>query len=360
MRAVAAAGEGTFEPESDLGAGVPGAELALAALQLAGHHHFGDPVVVDVLPEGQRSVGDAGQVEQEQAGDVVEVSLELLDGEVGLVAELAGRLLVVELLLVAAAVAVVDLLSWDLLQAVAGQVEAGVAVVAVEHLVGVVVEAAEADLAVRFEELLVAVAALGRPHRLLAIDQRHQHLHGLVRVAVLEVLEDCHPHQVLLYARDLLLGGRQRAHLLPHTLYEFVPRPAVIAVDGCQLLLPQHGLPLELVLFGEELERPLVLLNYPAEVQVLVDTRQRQFDFPELRRLAGLVGRDRHNSDRWIGLAVPFVFGVVGDGLLELEAGEGEGGGSAGREKNVDKRGLGEELVLAEYAGLRVGGEGRL
>lgn len=62
---------------------------------------------------------------------MVEVSLQFLDGEVGLVAELARYLLVVELLLVAAAVAVVDLFLRDLLQAVTGKVEASIAVIAV-------------------------------------------------------------------------------------------------------------------------------------------------------------------------------------------------------------------------------------
>lgn len=217
---------------------------------------------------------------------MVEVTLEFLDGEVGLVAELAGDLLVVELLLVPAAVAVVDFLLGDLLEAVAGEVEAGVAVVAVEHLVGVVVEAAEADLAVRLEQLLVAVAALGGAHGLLAFDQGQQHLHRLVRVPVLEVLQHRHPHQVLLDPPDLLLRSRHRPHLLPHRLDQPVPRPAVVAVGCGQLLLPQHHLPLYLALLGEQLQRALVLFDHPAEVQVLVDARQRQFDFPELDGIA--------------------------------------------------------------------------
>lgn len=62
---------------------------------------------------------------------MVEVPLELLDREVGLVAQLTCHLLVIHLLLVSAAVAVVDLLFRDLLQAVAGEVEASIAVIAV-------------------------------------------------------------------------------------------------------------------------------------------------------------------------------------------------------------------------------------
>lgn len=119
---------------------------------------------------------------------MVEVSLQFLDGEVGLVAELARYLLVVELLLVAAAVAVVDLFFRYLLQPVASQVETSIAVIAVEHLIGVVVETTEADFAVSFEEFLMAVTTLGRPDCFLALDKGHEHLHGLVCVAVLEVL----------------------------------------------------------------------------------------------------------------------------------------------------------------------------
>jgi hypothetical protein len=112
---------------------------------------------------------------------VVEVALKLLDGEVGAAAELAAHLLGEFLLLEAAALAVVDVLLGDLLQSVAGQVETCVALVAVQHLVGVVVEAAEADFAVGFEHLLaIGFLGLGGTVHLLILDQRIQHLHGLV------------------------------------------------------------------------------------------------------------------------------------------------------------------------------------
>lgn len=160
--------------------------------------------MVDILSQHKRAVSDAGQVEEKQAGDVIEVPVELFDGEVGLVAQLACYFLVVELLLVPAAVAVVDLLLGDLLQSVAGQMKAGVAIITVQHLVGVVVEATEADLAVSLKEfLVVGVVAFGGSNGLLIFDEAKQHVHGLVRVAVLEVLEHCHPHQILLDARDL-------------------------------------------------------------------------------------------------------------------------------------------------------------
>lgn len=200
----------------------------------------------------------------------------------------------------------------------------------------------------------MVVAALGRPDCLFALDKGHQHLHGLVCVAVLEVLQDCHPHQVLLYARDLILRSWQRAHLLADCFYEFVPCFVVVAVDCSQLLLPQHRLPLQFVLLRKELKRPLVLLHDPAEVRVLVDARQRQFDFPELGRVALLVGRGGRDPEGEFRLSVPFVLGVVGDGLLELVAGEREGA-RPGSEEDVDERRLGEELVLALEADLRIG-----
>lgn len=84
---------------------------------------------------------------------MIEASLYVLDGELCFVAELAVNFFDVFLFLEFAAIAVVDLFVGDLLQSVAGQVETGVAAVAVQDLVGVVVETAEADLAVGFEEL---------------------------------------------------------------------------------------------------------------------------------------------------------------------------------------------------------------
>ena len=46
---------------------------------------------------------------------------------------------------------------------------------------------------------------------------------------------------------------------------------------------------------------------------------------------------------------------VVRNGLLELVAGEREGRRAASCEEDVDERRLGEELVLAEEADLRIG-----
>lgn len=71
-----------------------------------------------------------------------------------------------------------------------------------------------------------------------------------------------------------------------------------------------------------------------------------------------MVGRGGGDSEAEFRLAVSFVLSVVGDGLLELVAGEREGRG-AGCEEDVDKPGLSEELVLAEDADLRIGGERR-
>lgn len=137
---------------------------------------------------------------------MIEVAIKLFDREVGLIAQLTCYFLIVELLLVPAAVTVIDLFFWDLLQPVAGEMETGVAIITVQHLIGVVIEATEAYLAVSFEEFLViGVIALGGSYCLLIFYETKQHLHSLVCMAMFEVLEHCHPHKVLLYACDLLL-----------------------------------------------------------------------------------------------------------------------------------------------------------
>ena len=89
----------------------------------------------------------------------------------------------------AAAVAEVGLLLRDLLEAVAGEMEAGVAGIAVKNLVGVVVVATEAYLAVGLEKLLyrsglLAFYWLGESFVLYELGQL---LFGFVEVALLEV-----------------------------------------------------------------------------------------------------------------------------------------------------------------------------
>lgn len=98
------------------------------------------------------------------------------------------------------------------------------------------------------------------------------------------------------------------------------------------------------------MQRALVFFDNPAEVKVVVDARQRQFDFPELGRIAVIVRHGWRDLEGRFRLAVSFVFGIVGDGLLEFVAGERECCGLAGPEEHVDKRWFCEEFVLAEYA----------
>ena len=129
---------------------------------------------------------------------MVVVPLDLLHGELGLAAELTDQLSGALLPGRPAVIAVVGVVLGQFLESVAGQVEAGVAAIAVQDLVGVVVEAAEAYLTVRLEKLEVgAVFALGRFDQLLVVDQLLQLLGGLVSEAVLKVLEDGAPHELV-------------------------------------------------------------------------------------------------------------------------------------------------------------------
>ena len=140
---------------------------------------------------------------------MIEASLYVLDGKLCFVAELAVNFFNVFLFLEFAAIAVVDLFVGDLLQSVAGQVETGVAAVAVQDLVGVVVETAEADLAVGFEELFGGgcVFALGWFDRPLAFHELLELLVGFVCIAVFEVFEYGGPHEVVSDSEYFFLGG---------------------------------------------------------------------------------------------------------------------------------------------------------
>ena len=103
---------------------------------------------------------------------MVEMALDLFNWEFGLVTELADYFLDVLFLHGFAVVAEICLLFGNFLQAVTGQVKAGVAFVTVENLVGVVVEAAEAYFTVSLKEFfIVGVFAFGRFHLSLTFDQ---------------------------------------------------------------------------------------------------------------------------------------------------------------------------------------------
>ena len=130
---------------------------------------------------------------------MVEMLLHLLDRKVGLPAQLTHHLLRILRPLEPAAVAVVGLLLGHLRESVAGEVETGVAGVAVQHLVRVVVVTAETNLAVRLEKFLtrqrlLALHRLGQP---LTLQQQGQLVLRLVLVPVREVLQHRAPHQVL-------------------------------------------------------------------------------------------------------------------------------------------------------------------
>jgi hypothetical protein len=91
------------------------------------------------------------------------MSLNFFHGELGFAAELAKQTPTVLLPDRPAVVAVVGFIFRQLLESVAGEVEAGVAAVTVEHLIRVIVEAAEAYFTIRLEKFQVRVVfALGR------------------------------------------------------------------------------------------------------------------------------------------------------------------------------------------------------
>lgn len=287
---------------------------------------------------------------------MVEVAVEVLDGEVGAAAELADDLLGELLLLEAAALAVVDVLLGDLLQSVARQVEARVARVAVQHLVRVVVEAAEAYLAVSFEQLLgIRLVGLGGPVHFLILDEGVQHFHRLVRMPVLEVLQHSHPHQVLPYLGDLL---RRVCLTVPLRLYRpdhSFPACAVFLVDHQEFPLPQFQLPLHLAASPQLHQGCLVPLHHFAQFLVLVVARQVQFDFLEPPLPLHWVGGRGSDAEGEGGRGVAVGVGVGGRDVVEVVAGQE---GARSLEQHVDEGSVGEEVVVGEEAGGGVGLEG--
>jgi hypothetical protein len=202
---------------------------------------------------------------------VVEVACELAHGEVGLAAEEAAGLaddagggvvigggggggVVPE---VEADFAVELLVLVDGLDAVAGLVEAGVAGIAVEHLVAVVALGAEADLAVSLEQAL-QLLQLGPallPLLLLQaqlLDHRYlqrvlQHALGLVAVAALEAQQHLSHPQLLLDLRNLPLLLLRPPALLPHARSHFPPVLQVGCVVAREFRLPEGDLALDLL-----------------------------------------------------------------------------------------------------------------
>lgn len=101
---------------------------------------------------------------------MVKVTLQLLDGKLCLSAELAADRLQVVPLLYPTTVTIVNFLTGDFLQSIASEVKTRIARIAVQNLIGVIVEAAEADLAICLKKLLGrGIFAFDRFHVALAI-----------------------------------------------------------------------------------------------------------------------------------------------------------------------------------------------
>ena len=140
---------------------------------------------------------------------MIEVSVEFFDGELSFVAELADHFFQAVFFLGLAIVAVVDLIFWDLLKPIACEVEAGVARVAVEDLIGIVVEGTETNFAVCFKKFIVCLFfTFGRFDLSLAVDKLLELLQGFICEAVFEVFEDGDPHEVVSNGLYLLGGVR--------------------------------------------------------------------------------------------------------------------------------------------------------
>lgn len=160
------------------------------------------------------------------------MSLKLLDGKAGLATQLAHDLAHLFLFLILTAITVVLILLRYFSQSIASQMETCIALVAIEHLIAVVIQTAEANLTVRLEQFLtVSLLALGGTQQFLIFDEWLQHLHSLVAMTVLEVFQHCYPHQILANTSNLYggVGGRQSVRF--DGWNETMPRVTVALVD---------------------------------------------------------------------------------------------------------------------------------
>jgi hypothetical protein len=83
-------------------------------------------------------------IKEHQTGHVIEMSLYFFDGKVRFITKLACWLFgILFFLAITAAITVVYVHFWYLIESIAGQMEAGVTGVAVEYLIGVIVIAAK-------------------------------------------------------------------------------------------------------------------------------------------------------------------------------------------------------------------------
>ena len=132
-----------------------GAKLTLTGRQFVLHDGLKDLVLGEGRLELYPVVGDFDQSEQHQASNVIEMPLNVFHGEVGLAAYLAGGFAdVVVAPSHEGANLAVELVLRDLLQAVAGLVETGVAVITVHYEVLGVALGAEAYFAVSLKQSL--------------------------------------------------------------------------------------------------------------------------------------------------------------------------------------------------------------
>jgi hypothetical protein len=214
-----------------------------------------DLVVLDLDYITRRST----QIEENQAGDVVEVSVELPHWKVEFAADLANGLLygLGNAVLVVAAVlfdeladlTVELLLLLDEFNSIAGLVEASIAGIAVDNLILVITLGTETDLAISFEktfqffylriplllELVLDVEFFDHCH----LKGILKHLLGLIRMASLEVEQDLSHPQLFLDLPDLLIDVGEILLRVDHSIDHLVPILKIEAIGLLQLGIPQ-------------------------------------------------------------------------------------------------------------------------
>lgn len=174
---------------------------------------------------------------------MVEMALDLFDGEFGFVAELADYFLDVLFLYGFAVVTEIGLLFGKFLKTVASQVKAGVAFIAVENLVGIVVETAEAYFTISLKEFfIVGVFAFSRFHLSLTLDKLLQKGGGFIPKAMLKIFENGHRHEIVPDGIDLSLSVVLNWCFFPDGFDQLLPRLLILFIDIIEFLLIEMNL----------------------------------------------------------------------------------------------------------------------
>lgn len=135
---------------------------------------------------------------------MIKMSIHKLDRKVTFVAQLAHHIFTAEFLLKFTAIAIVNFFFWYFLQSIASKMKTGITGIAIQNLIGLVIEATKAYFAISLKHFFViGICTFCWAYQFLILNEGVEHLHGFIRMTMLEIFQYRNPHEIFFYLGDL-------------------------------------------------------------------------------------------------------------------------------------------------------------